>query len=516
VDSEHPTEQKKRLPSWLGTIGIVVIYVALMACSNTRFTMLDDESNSLAFADRPVVSTLQPFFTSAGDRELHPPETEILWHLWLVATHSSFFLLRIPANILFAGAVFFAAMCARGLAGCKAYWATLLLGLIWPFAFQYGRIAGWYTLSTFLLSLSTWIYFQLLGDRSNWLWAWFTAACVLLLWSNYFGFVFLSLLLADLLLFHRGVARSRRWQLLITIGVIGTSFLPLLATAFDDVVGYVGPAASEISFKSEIAAVGYPAFAIFGSGAVAPWYLPLSLPIAAAVVALMVAIWFGSGRRWLVYVVLAMAAMDLARVFDIKRVLIFLPWLFLAMGMAMFGSGARLPRLAQGAIAIIVIAGWSGIVSGKHYATSNLLEPWAKVARVVADDARHGGTIVSDNPPFFLYLDYELGLGSEMPAADSGNVRERLYRAHGYTILGPDHDGEQAGALRGKVVLVRGSGVFADVDAMNTLRDALSLRCTMLGEYRAAPDPALAWKRQFTKGVPLLNYRADVNWFDCH
>ncbi len=69
--------------------------------------------------------------------------------------------------------------------------------------------------------------------------------------------------------------------------------------------------------------------------------------------------------------------------------------------------------------------------------------------------------------------------------------------------------------LRGKVVLVKGAGMIEDVEAMNELNDALGRRCAVLGEYRAAPDPALAWKRRFANDVPVLPYRTDVTWFDC-
>jgi len=40
----------------------MAIYAAVMVSTNTRFTILDDESDSIAIAGRPVVSALQPFF----------------------------------------------------------------------------------------------------------------------------------------------------------------------------------------------------------------------------------------------------------------------------------------------------------------------------------------------------------------------------------------------------------------------------------------------------------------------
>ena len=56
-----------------------------------------------------------------------------------------------------------------------------------------------------------------------------------------------------------------------------------------------------MDWKNEFAMAAYPAFSIFASAAVAPWFLPLSVPVALAVLALFVCIWFSPGRRWLVY-----------------------------------------------------------------------------------------------------------------------------------------------------------------------------------------------------------------------
>jgi hypothetical protein len=451
-----------------------------------------------------------------GSRELHPPETEIFWHLWLVVTHYSFALLRLPANFLFIGAVFFTAKCAEKLGGKDAYWATLMVGLAWPFAFQYGRIAGWYTLSTFLLTVVTWAYLQIVEDRGGWWWGLFATACVIFVWSNYFGFVFLALLAADLAIFHRAVALRRLRPIAFTMVVVAASFLPLLRVAFADVGEYVKTSGSGINLRHEIAAVGYPTFAIFGSAAVAPWFLPLSLPIMVAIALLVFATLRSSARRWILYVACAMVAMEMARVYDIKRVLIFLPWMFLAIGLSVSRGVSRTPWLARGAVIVMVLAGWIGILAGNHYATTNLQEPWGKVAGMVAEDARHGATIISGNPPFFLYLDYQLGLQSMMQSADGSDLGEDFYRAHGYTILDPDEAGKTTKPLSGKVVLVNGSGMFEDVQAMNALKNALGDRCSTLGEYRAAPDPALTWKRRFTKDVPVLAYRTDVLWFDCN
>lgn len=505
----------KGLHSWLGTFAIVAIYAAVMICTNTRFTILDDEADSVAIAGRPVVSALLPFFTGEGFHELHPPAAEILWHFWLVATHYSLFLLRVLANILFIGAVFFSAKSAEKIAGTSAYWATLLLGFVWPFAFQYGRIAGWYCLSMFLLSLVTWTYLQIVEDWSYWPWSVFGIASVLLVWSNYFGFAFLLFLLVDFTIFHRNLAHRRIRPLMLVMASIAASFLPLLRVALQDVAPYVEPVASRIDWKNEIAVAGYPSFAIFGSAAIAPWFWPLSLPVFLSVLVLFTAIWFSRGRRWLVYVVLATAMLYISGNLNIKRIPFMLPWLFLAMGIAVSSRASRYHRMALSAITVIVVFGWIGITSGKHYATANLYEPWDKVAEVVAQDARRGATIVSVNPPFFLYLNYQLGLESDTAAADASFLGGDLYRSHGYAIVQPDDWQTWAGNLKGKVVLVNGSGVPGQVEEQTALNAALQQRCVALGEYRAAPDPAALRKARYVKGAPMLAYRTNVIWYDC-
>jgi len=145
-------------------------------------------------------------------------------------------------------------------------------------------------------------------------------------------------------------------------------------------------------------------------------------------------------------------------------------------------------------------------VSGNHYATANLYEPWGKVAEVVAQDARRGATIISVNPPFFLYLDYQLGLESDTKAAETAYLGEAIYRSHGYAILQPDDWQTWAGKLHGKVVLANGSGFSEQVEEQNALNDALHLRCKVLGDYRAAADPAALWKARFAKDAPILAY----------
>lgn len=507
-------QPRANLPARLGAIFLVIVYAVVMVSTNARFTLIDDESNIIANSGHPALETLRLYLAGAGMHDLHPPTTDILLHFWLAATHDSFFALRIFANIFFIAAVLLIARCAGKLAGPRAWWAALILGFVWPFAFQYGRITGWYCYSMFLIAWVTSSYLQVLDDRGYGSWILLGIASLLLVLSNYFGLIVLILLLADFLLFHRDLARRRIWPLLAVMAIVVAAFAPLLSIVFQDVSAWATPLAARMDWKNEFAMAAYPAFSIFASAAIAPWFLPLSVPVALAVLALFVCIWFSPGRRWLVYYVLSMVALDLFGHMSIKRVLFLLPWLFMAMALAAASSASRFPRLAFGALAVIVVCGWVGIISGKHYATTNLYEPWDKVAAVVAPDARHGATIVSGNPAFLLYLNYQLDLQSDTATASGAYLGDDVYRAHGYTILLPDAV-EQPQALHGKVVLANGSGYIGEVDDQNAINSALAARCQALGAYRAAPDPAAIWKQRFAKDVPLLAYRTEVFWYDC-
>ena len=338
------------LRSRLVTIAVVSIYLAVMVLTNGTFTILDDESTIIVFAGHPVLPTLELFLSGSG-QHAHPPVSDILLHLWLLTTNFSLFTLRVFANIFFIAGIFFVALSAKRIAGAKAYWASLVLGFVWPFGFQYGRITGWYCFSMFLMALLTWIYLQIIEERGYWSWAGFAITSILLLWTNYFGVVILLLLFFDFMIFHRKLAIRSVRPLLILTAAITLSFVPLLKFVLKKEAAGQAAGNAYLGLKGAMATAGYAIFSIFGSVAVAPWFLPLSIPIVVAAIALFVAIWLSPGRRWLVYFILTMMLLQLTGWMHIKRVLSLLPWLFLAMGVAMSSGASRYRKLASGAIA---------------------------------------------------------------------------------------------------------------------------------------------------------------------
>ncbi len=503
------------------TFAVVSAWAVVLISTNHLFTILDDESTIVIFAGNQPLTVLQNFLSGKPANE-HPPLSEILLHFWLVATNHSFFMLRVFANLFFIAGVLVIAAAAGRIAGKAAYWATLLLGVLWPFAFQYGRIAGWYGLCFFLVAWLTWAFLRILDEEDRRSWASFGIAALLMVWSNYFGVILLLLFLADLAIFHRRLAARHLRPLLLLAAVVAIGFLPFIKTAIGLAVlpSLPAPSASAIYLKSAIAGFCFPAFSIFGSVAVAPWYLPLSIPVIVAAILLLASVWFSPGRRWLIYFVLSMSLLALVGHMNIKRVLFLLPWLFLAMGVSVTSRSSRYRGLSAAAIVVLLIAGWIGIASGRHYSTTNLHEPWDNVARAVAVDARRGATVVSENYPFLFYLDYQLGLESNAQAVNQPYelgpyLGGDFYRSRGYSILLPDDSQAGAENLRGDVVLVHGSGIIDEVEEETGLNDVLRVRCKVVGEYHAAPDPAAPWKARFVQNAPILAFRTNVIWYDC-
>jgi hypothetical protein len=64
---------------------------------------------------------------------------------------------------------------------------------------------------------------------------------------------------------------------------------------------------------------------------------------------------------------------------------------------------------------VIIIAGWFGIFSRKHYASLHFIEPWAAVAHDAARNIGTGDLVISNSPSFLFYLNaalYKAGLSS--------------------------------------------------------------------------------------------------------
>lgn len=274
--------------------------------------------------------------------------------------------------------------------------------------------------------------------------------------------------------------------------------------------------AEPFQIRNLVAVAGYPIFALFGSAAIAPWYWPLSLPIALCAILLLITVWFSPGRRWLFYSFVLTILLTLSGQMNIKRILFLLGWLFVAFGLAAASSSVRVSRCAATALAVLVILGWVGIFSGKHYATTNLLEPWRQVASGVAHDMRQNNpAVVSNNEPFFFYLNYDLGLQASTAQASGVNLGPEVYAAQGYRVFGANETSLPSDLLRGNVILVTGPGLSPDIEAMSELSGRAQRHCRITRTFQAAPDPALAIKKAFVPYADTLRFRVNVVCYQC-
>ena len=148
-----------------GLAGATLIALALFL-TNPYFSMLEDETSIIVAANAPISQTLRLFVTGEGQHE-HPPLSDLLLHFWLPVAGTNPSLVRLPSIILYAIALVVFAGAARNLSGTTAFYATLGFGMLWPFGFHFGRLAGWYSFCFLLVGLLTLAYLHFL-DAPSW------------------------------------------------------------------------------------------------------------------------------------------------------------------------------------------------------------------------------------------------------------------------------------------------------------------------------------------------------------
>ena len=124
-------------------------------------------------------------------------------------------------------------------------------------------------------------------------------------------------------------------------------------------------------------------------------------------------------------------------------------------------------------------------------------------------------TVISDTSVFFLYLRYQMGVPADPDAKVMFYWDAASLASHGYSVYPANDALPLADRFHGDIILARGPSMSADIAAMDQLNNTYQSRCTLLREYKAAPDPALEWKKRFASAAPALAYRVDVHWFNC-
>lgn len=489
---------------------LLLVLGASLLLTNRWFTEVDDECAIIDRAARPILQTIRLYLSGAGEHE-HPPLYDLILHGWLRLTHAEQFFLRLPAIVFYLAGAWLLAIAVERWAGNRPRTYTLLLILLWPYGFHFGRLAAWYSFCFFLVALVTWSYFRYLQSPDLRNGCWLIVFSVLLLYSNYFAWALLGCLTLDFIIENRKMSRQK-WA-----GLAGV-FLLLLAAYVPIVRAFVAELHAGVHPNGHIATLFftgiYDLYCVFVSESVAPWFWVLGVPAAAAIVTCLIITTTSvppRARRFLLYFAGLLAVMSLLGTANTKRMLFISPWLIVPIAMAM-GQSARKSRRAILAAALVFIAsvGWYGIFARNLYAAPHWVEPWRAIAQNAANIARTGGIVIGNNPSFFFYLTYDTAMrGDESARNFAGLLPDSTRRPNIYDRRQWIDAGRPIGP---RIIVAMGMpqpNAFADE------AEPLSGRCLLERTERLVHDAGAEWKERFAPESGQAIWRIEVNTYSC-
>jgi hypothetical protein len=493
-----------------------------MAATNRAFTFLDDEISIVTVAQYPVGHTVGLFTSGVGQHE-HPPLFDLIYHFWLRLTGSRMALLRLPSIFLFLTGLWTLAVTALRLAGWDGFWACLAIGVVWPFGFHYGRVAGWYSFCFFLLALTTYCYLRLVESPRAGLWLKFGLCCTALIYTNYFAWPLILCFAFDYFV-RRRTSKTLEWRpLLILLASLLLVSLPL-ASAFMSTVRpefstllldpHTGQSHGIASFLPA-GGKGFSgsAYTLVLSESVAPWFWPLSVPA-------MLAILLCAGivtvrapremRRVAFYFLLLLAAMAVFQLTgDTPRLLFIGAWGILPLGVTWAACGKRRERAALSvSLAIIAGVGWFGTISRDYYSFSGFTDPWEQVTKDLAGPLSQGSVIVTDEPNYFFYLNYQLGIAPRATESSDLGLDEYLARqVNAYSVKMWMENGPVSAAST--MLITRRISYPPELYAR------LSSRCRPPRVRLSIPDKVYELKKRFYPATRLEPHPIEILEYDC-
>ncbi|HTR00757.1 MAG TPA: glycosyltransferase family 39 protein [Candidatus Acidoferrum sp.] len=470
---------------------------------------MEDEVAIVDAATAPVATTLQLFWTGEGQHD-HPPLSDILLHYWLDFSGSSIWLLRLPSILFYVAGIALLRLCARQLGGNAAANNLLWLALLWPYGFHYGRLAGWYAFSFFLVSGLTLAYLRLLESpkKNNWLWLF--GAALALVYTNYYGWAMLGCLLIDF------IARQHRkgivgiYRVAVVAAILVLAYLPLWPLLLDEI------SRTNTGFNpAEIVYGGFNLYDLFVSGSVAPWYWPVGIPAAAAIAIVLVLVLIkgsSDARAYLLYFAALFAVMVATGIVLPKRLLLISPWLLLPVSLTLAQADRKPARILIASLLIVTGgAGWVGVFTRDHYSTPNLIEPWEAVAADAKQSLAEGAVVLSNHPVFFFYLTRALACAdSETCTAFTGvlPITVRHPRVFDVTQWPP------AASEAGRVIFVRGVNGNL-LEAITSAQRWLDDNCQLTHRDSVMSDSGYEWKHRMFPSHGSLPYRIEVSQYSC-
>ncbi|HTR67684.1 MAG TPA: glycosyltransferase family 39 protein [Terriglobales bacterium] len=500
--------------NWITGMVLLCLGIAILL-TNPRFTFMDDEIAMIQDATVPMQQTIHSFLAGNGLHR-HPPLYDLILAGWMRATAGRVSLLRVPATVFYVIGLWFAIQAARLLGGVGASRAALWIGVIFPYGFHFGRVAGWYSFSFFTVALLTYAYFRF-DERPSWgRWAALVAASVLAIYTNYFLAVLIGLMVLDYWL--RNWRDSKRVTAAgVTLLVVLLGFAPLLRALEFRVAADQRLLRPAYSLTTTGLFGGYNIYTLFVSESVAPWFWYFSVPalMAIALCACFVLRYGPAPARRLIIgfsaCILLMTALNLI---NTKRLLFLSPWLLLPLALMV----AALPRpnlrkTAIMALGLTGVIGWFGIFSRHYYAAPRLIEPWQPVAERVAVEVKKGAVVIGNNPSFFFYLTEALR-SSESTGTDNFAGTYPVYLQH--DGLFDTNQWIKAGKVFGATtLLVKGAADETFWGSTAATEGVLDQNCHLEVVERELPDSGYALKRRWFAGAQQPAWRIEVRTYEC-
>ena len=486
---------------------------ALLLSTNHWFSIQEDEVLIVRGALDPLKDILGKYMFGTG-MHTHPPLSEIFMHEWLAWTGGSLAWLRLMNIGFYLAGIWVLARAANLLGGPNAGPTLAWAAVLWPFGFHSGWLFGWFTFAFFVVAVLTYAYLQFLERLNFRSWLWMVLAAVALLWTNYYGWVFIACLALDFLLRHGRLTREFAFRYFGTLVLLVILFSPLIPALLAAIAKR--SADNTRSLPVLIAYAIWNVYAMIASESIAPWHFAFSIPVGLAIAcSLILTLRFApeKARRLLIGFVVLVAGLTINGQIGTKRDLLIVPWLFLPVTVTLATLNGRRKQLMLGTVALAFGLGWFGIFARSYYGTLRLFEPWQEVSQSVAEELQHGAGVVAYHPIFFFHLTYDLGLtkhGTEerldgvLPTAVKDS---RVFNAVQFI--------ESGFPARPEMIYVKAAGFIERQETAKPAEEWLETHCRLLDTHGYLPDPYSELKLRFGEDKGHLPYRIEVRKYDC-
>jgi hypothetical protein len=258
-------------------------------------TLFEDEAGFILAARRNLAESLGAFAVGNPDH-MHPPFPDIILHLWLRAAGVDPALIRIPFIACYCLGLWMISDTAERL--WNKGWTALFIGIASPFGYFMGHAAGWYSLTFLEIAILTWLYFRWRAATRRTNLTLLGVCALLLIYTNYLGWVFIAVLYLDLIATDKnGATRS----FLAMIAGLAIAYLPLVP-AFVPLV-HSTIASARGSILETISHGVYLTYSLMSSEMIAPWSWPGVISAFLGIVVLFACAKQRESRRFLLWLV---------------------------------------------------------------------------------------------------------------------------------------------------------------------------------------------------------------------